>query len=353
MSREDYLRLAEQGLKMPIGADLVLRELANPEAILIDGKKLGDVVISAARRYRTPLAMPVMDLTVEKAAMLRALDVPTANADAFQFATCPSPADVERVLSFKHLPDHPRLRANADAIRAVARHDTSLIPVSMVIGPFSLATKLIADPITPVFLAGAGTSASDDEEVRRLELVLEMALHTVLQSVRAQIAAGAKAIVVCEPAANKVYFSPNQLAAGADIFESYVMRPNRTIAAAIREGGADLIFHCCGELIDSMVRNFATLKPAMLSLGSSRELWEDAAIVPKQIVLYGNLPSKKFYSDELISVGDVQQMSLELIDRMQSINHPFILGSECDVLSVPGAEATIRQKVSAMIHCCG
>ena len=48
-----------------------------------------------------------------------------------------------------------------------------------------------------------------------------------------------------------------------------------------------------------MVEQFATrLDPAILSLGSSRTLWEDAALVPKSVVLFGNLPTKKFYSDE-------------------------------------------------------
>jgi hypothetical protein len=34
---------------------------------------------------------------------------------------------------------------------------------------------------------------------------------------------------------------------------------------------------------------------------------------------------------------------------MRETGHPFILGSECDVLDVPGAGATIRRKVEAML----
>lgn len=166
----------------------------------------------------------------------------------------------------------------------------------------------------------------------------------------AQMAAGAKAIILCEPAANKVYFSPNQLAESYEVFDRYVMQFNRRIREQLRRRGVDLIFHDCGELLDGMVQRFATLDPAILSLGSSRLLWEDAALVPKTTVLYGNLPTKQFYSDQLVSVAKVQQLSRDLTRRMREVGHPFILGSECDVLSVPGSEQTIKAKVAAFLE---
>ncbi len=66
-----------------------------------------------------------------------------------------------------------------------------------------------------------------------------------------------------------------------------------------------------------MVSQFTKLDPAILSLGSSRKLWEDAALVPKTTVLYGNLPSKRFYSDELISVDEVIEQSSDLVEKMR------------------------------------
>mgnify|MGYP007099635520 CR=1 FL=1 len=50
------------GLRMPIGAGLVLHEHPKPEAIIRNGQALGKVVAEAARRYRTPLAFAHMDL---------------------------------------------------------------------------------------------------------------------------------------------------------------------------------------------------------------------------------------------------------------------------------------------------
>ena len=115
------------------------------------------------------------------------------------------------------------------------------------------------------------------------------------------------------------------------------------------EHDVDLIFHCCGELENSMVTYFTQLDPAIMSLGSSRRLWEDAALVPKTTVLYGNLPSKRFYSDALITRMNIIQQSRELITRMKAVGHPFILGTECDVLSVPGCETAIMAKLDALM----
>jgi hypothetical protein len=80
-----------------------------------------------------------------------------------------------------------------------------------------------------------------------------------------------------------------------------------------------------------MVEQFATrLDPAILSMGSSRELWEDAALVPKSVVLFGNLPTRTFYSDEAMPVDRVEVMTLELIEKMRAAGHPHIPYSPSD-----------------------
>ena len=348
MNRQYYLDLAAAGARVPIGADLVLRERPDHDAILLDGAALGRVLEEAAHRYRTPLAFHLMDLMVEKVVLLAAFGIPEQEAETWHFASAPAEGSLAKLEH--HLataPLTPRLFANVEAIRHVATK-TNLLTIGMSIGPFSLASKLLADPITPVYMAGMGEN--DDPEVQSLQRILDLSLAVVLFSIRKQIEAGAKAILVAEPAANQAFFSPIQLAAGADIFDRFVMRHNRQVKALLQQHDVDLFFHCCGELIDDMVVQFASLDPAILSLGSSRKLWEDARLVPKTTVLYGNLPSKKFYSDDLISPEQVRQQATDLTAKMKAANHPFILGSECDVLCVPGCEHTIREKVKKMLE---
>lgn len=350
MDRRYYIDLANSGLRMPIGTDLVLQEEPDPQHTKRDPELLGKVVAKAARRYRTPLAIPQMDLELEKVCMLTLLGVPQSEAAAYHFSECPDPGTVHVLRDSTVKSFTPELKAHIGAVAYVAEH-TALLPMGMSIGPFSLTTKLLSDPITPVYLAGMGVTPDEDPDVRLLCTVLELSVTMIVRSLMAQIEAGAKAVAIAEPAANTVYFSPKQIEQGADIFDRFVIDSNQRVKALLDKHGVDLFFHCCGDLNDYMVSRFASLEPVILSLGSSRRLWEDARIVPKHIVLFGNLPSKQFYSDDLITIEQVKHQARELVRRMREAGHPFILGSECDVLSVSGAEERIKAKVQAFVDC--
>ena len=339
MQRSFYLDLAAAGVRMPIGTHLILHEQPDPETIVTDGKRLGEVIAMAAGRFATPLAFPLMDLTLEKEALALAFGVAREATEAFHFDQTPE-GDPDFTIT-------PRMRATAEAIAYVAERP-GLVPVGMSIGPFSLMTKLVSDPITPVYLAGTGATGDEEPEVAMVERVLELATRLILQSIAAQIEAGARAVIVCEPAANLVYFSPIQLANGHEHFERYVMRPMGQIKSLLDRHGVDLIFHDCGELTDGMVERFATLDAALLSFGSSRMLWEDAGRIPRSTVLFGNLPTKRFVASQL-TVAEVERLAAELLEKMRATGHPFILGSECDVLSVPGSEKEILAKVEAFL----
>ncbi len=351
MEPDYYLRLAAAGLRMPIGTDLLLHEQPDAEAVMRDGARLGEVMRLAAERYHTPIAMPLMDLRIDKADLLSHLAIPESQVDSFHFTAAPDIGTAARVKQCRTAPFSERNQAHIDSIRYIASK-TDLLPAGMAIGPFSLTTKLIADPITAVAMSGRGLSGEEDAGVLLLERCLELAEITVERSLAAQIAAGAKAILICEPAANSVYMSPRQIESGSDIFERLVIQPALRMKRQLAAAGVDLIFHDCGELTVGMVRQFGeTLRPAILSLGGSRKLWEDAAVVPEEVVLFGNLPTKSFYSDTVMSIDRVRSLTQELLEKMRATGHPFILGSECDVLHVPDAAQTIRRKVDVMLGC--
>ena len=349
MDRRRIKELAEQGLRMPIGTDLVLHEEADPDAVRLDPERFSRVLEKTARRYKTPFAVSLMDLQLEKRWLLGALGISAAEAATYHFEKAPTDDQVAAVKAVAAGPLPPLMAANAEAIRLLAKRCPDLAPCGMSIGPFSLMTKLLADPITPVYLAASGLTAEDEPEVALVERCLELALIVIEQSIRAQTAAGAQFVFLAEPAANKVYVSPHQMEAGSDVFDRYVREPNRRVRGWIAEGGADLLFHCCGDLSDAMIRKFGELDPAILSLGSSRPLWEVAPLVPASTVLFGNLPSKKFSSDRDLSDEDVRRLTREMIAKMKALGRPFILGSECDILSVKGCECAIQRKVDAFL----
>jgi len=350
MSRQFFLDLAASGKRVPVATHLVLHESPDPEAVLVDGKRLAAVMTETAYRFGSPMALPVMDLTLEKELLLSALGLGGSDHAKFHFDEMPAAgaaAILEKGLDPSSL---PRIKANLEALSAIAS-EGRLLPVGMSIGPFSLLTKLVSDPITGIFMAGSGVGPDEDEEVARLTALLALAEAVIASCIRAQTEAGAKAVFVCEPAANKVYFSPKQMAEGSSVFRDFVIEPNLRLKRVLDEAGADLIFHDCGELVPEMVASFAALEPVMISLGSPVKLWEMESYIPKDVVIYGNLPTKKFYSDEEVPLEEVEGMADEIAAKLAATGHPFVIGSECDVLSMPGYEKAIMGKVARFCGC--
>lgn len=349
MPRELFLDLASQHHRVPIAADLVLHRHADPDSIVHDGERLGAVVAEAAGRFHTPLAFPLMDLRLEKTELLRHFGIGGGQAEKFHF-TVPPPIDQRRSYARFVRAAMPGLKVAAN-LRAVheIKTKTDLLPIAMCIGPYSLASKLMADPITATYLAGSGVTAEEDADVALFEACMEISVTCVIHEVEMCISAGAKAVFIAEPAANLIYFSPLQMADGSDIFERCVLAPNRRIADLLAGRGVGLIFHCCGEVTDAMLDGFCSLRPAMLSLGSHRKLPEVARRVPGDIVLYGNLASKMFYSDQMMPLARVAADTARLVSEMAATGHAFILGTECDTLHVPEYAETIGRKIDCML----
>ena len=328
-----------------------MHEESEPEKVRNDGAALGRVIERAARRWGTPLAVPLMDLRLEKTDLLALDGIPESEAERFHFTSPLDEAKLAVLCGEQAVPFCPGSIARDEALAYVGTLP-DLFPVGMAIGPFSLTTRLMADPITATALAGSGVGADESDEVKMLWQCLRASEAAVLRSVRSQIAHGAKAVMICEPAACTAFISPRQIKSGSNLFERLVMEPNLRLKAALDEAGCDLFFHDCGELNDSMVEAFAQrLHPVMLSMGSSRKLWEDARLVPDDVVLFGNLPTKSFYSDGAMPLEEVVRRTKELVDKMKACGHPHVLGSECDVLFVPEAQVTIAKKVEAMMTC--
>ena len=180
---------------------------------------------------------------------------------------------------------------------------------------------------------------------------MEMAEITVERAIVAQLQAGAQAILVCEPSASVAFLSPRQMRGERHLFHRFAIEPHLRLKRIVRNAGAEYFFHDCGDLNDEMVRLIGwELHPAMLSLGSSRRLWEDARHVPDDVVLFGNLPTRQFYSDAAMPGERVAEMTSELCARMRETGQPFIAGSECDVLHVPEAADRVREKVDLMLR---
>ncbi|NUQ70745.1 MAG: hypothetical protein HUU17_07975 [Chthonomonadales bacterium] len=348
MSRDFYLDLAAQGHRVPLGLDLILRQYLDFDAILQDGERLGAVIVEAARHYRTPIALPLLDLTVEREEFLTGLGAPADERVAFRLRA-PLTADDQAGIEATMLSGiNPRTRANLRALRVVASAD-GLLPCAVITGPFTLMTRLIADPVTAIYSMAAGAAAEDDPEVHTMLTALEAAVRMACIAADRQIEAGARLCIIAEPSFSTVYFSPRQLRRGSDILDRLVVGSLKPVSDIIEARGADIMLHCCGALTPPMVSALGRLHPAILSLGSSQVLWDDALLLPSDIVLYGNLPSDAFHTDDL-TIDGVLFAAREIETRMRDIGRPVIVGTECDVLRAPGYEEVVTSKVHAFLE---
>ena len=348
MSRQHYLDLAAKGLAMPLAVDLFVHHLSSPERVEHDPEEMARVMVAAAQEMCTPLAVAPMDLRVERAALMAWLGAADPEDEKTHLHDPLSPAEFEKALAtVRAAQPTPRMNVTIGALsRVAARKD--LVPVGMCIGPFSLVTKMMADVITAFHLLGSDVEPDEDESVLLATQLLELSTEVVTSYARRQVEAGANAVIVCEPAANKAYISPNLMADGSHIFERVVLVPNRRVRDTIEQAGGDFILHDCGELTDEMIRHLGTLRPSMLSLGSSVDLAASARLVPGDVVLFGNIPSKHFPQDSTMPADKVEALCDELRAKMAALGRPFILGSECDVLHVPGRSEVILQKTRAI-----
>jgi hypothetical protein len=208
-----YLNLARRGLRMPVGTDLVMHEEGNPEEIRENGFALGRVIEKAARRWQSPLAIPLMDLRLEKVDLLLHHGVDVDEADTFQFSLPLNAAEEAHLLGDQRGPLSRGSQARNEALSYVGTV-SDLVAVGMAIGPFSLATRLMSDPITAAAMAGSGVEEADSSEIKLLMQCIHIAEAAVMRSVRSQMNAGAKAVMICEPAACTAFISPRQLKAG-------------------------------------------------------------------------------------------------------------------------------------------
>ncbi|MCH7226587.1 uroporphyrinogen decarboxylase family protein [Haloferula sp. A504] len=346
MDRSFYLDLARRSdVRLPITADLLLHEKEDPQACRFSGECLGKVIVETAERFRMPLAFPLMDLRTEKEWLLTRIGVAPDDIDAFHFPDEIKAGDTTRLEAISEAEPTARMEASLGALRHVRDHSEA-VPVGMAIGPFSLMTKLVNDPITAAYQVGLDPEDEDAEQVMH---VLEIGTRAIHRWIELQIDAGARAICLCEPACNVVYLSPRQLEQQPELLDTLVLDFNRRLKALMDENDVDLIFHDCGELNEPILRGIDTLDPAILSLGSPCHLPEVAPWISQRTVIMGNLPSKKFYSDTEITVDQITESGGALLREMEATGHPFILGTECDVLCVPGCEHTILKKVEALV----
>ena len=295
-------------LAMPIGTYPGLQLVkVQVRDVVTNAQVQMDIQAALHQRYQTPFLMSAMDLSVEAEAFgaeiqLSETEIPTVTGRLM------TSLEQARSLSVPFV-GAGRTRVYIEAVTRLRKLDEAAFVVGGCIGPFSLAGRLV------------GVS-----EALELTITDPALMHTLLEKcteflfayAQAFQQAGAKALLVAEPAAGLL--SPNGL---ATFSSAYVSR----IANKATDDGFSIILHNCGAKLIHL--------PAILSsglktfhFGAPMDLTAALAKVPSDVVLCGNLDPVSVFNQ--LEPAEVAERTSALLQATTGYKN-FVISSGCDL----------------------
>lgn len=302
------LRTAQKKKPMPVlsfpGIQLLgctVRELVQ------NGDLQAQCIQRIAGRYETAAALSNMDLSIEAEAFGAAVvfsdeEVPTVTGRLIE-----QPADILNV------PIPPvgagRTHQCLAAITAAARQITDRPVLAGIIGPYSLAGRLM--DMTELMMQ----CMMDPDAVH---LLLQKATEFLIRYTRALKEAGANGVIMAEPAAGLL--SP---AVCSEFSSTYV----KTIIDAVEDRTFLVVYHNCGNtahLADSIVATGAKL----IHLGNAVQLEEVIEKYQSDKIILGNInPVAEFKNGTPESIARTTRTLLQNLSRYPN----WIISSGCDI----------------------
>ncbi len=304
----ESLRNPETKKPMPLISFPCVQKLGITVGQLVtDSKMQADGICAMAECSPSSAAVSMMDLSVEAEAFGAAvrfsdIEVPTVTEALI--------ADIEEAEDLV-LPEvgAGRTALFADAIRQAKARITDRPVLAGVIGPFSLAGRLL--DMTEIMIY-----CYTDEEM--VEAVLEKCTQFISGYIGLLKEAGADGIVMAEPAAGLL--SP-QLNAQFSI--PYVKR----ILDDHRSDDFALIYHNCGNVVPLM-GDILTLDADAYHFGNAIDLPELAKQIPDDVMFMGNIDPVGILSRA--TAEETYKVTMELLEALGDKPN-FLLSSGCDV----------------------
>lgn len=282
--------------------DITVRELISDSALQAKG------MTAVAERVDTAASVSFMDLSVE--------------AECFGAEICISDDEVPTVRGrlIEDEEDAEALRIPAigsgrttlylDAIKAAAAQITDRPVLAGMIGPFSLAARLL--DVSEIMV----DCYTDPEMVT---MVLEKTVQFLIAYAKAYKEAGANGIVMAEPVAGML--SP---ALEAEFSAPYV----KQIVDAVQDESFIVIYHNCGDNVAQMLDSILQTGSAAYHFGNAVAMTDILARVPENVVVMGNVDPAG-----VLRMGTPARVKEETDALLhQCAAHPnFVLSSGCDI----------------------
>lgn len=236
--------------------------------LVTDSELQAEGMARIAAQYPSAAAVSMMDLSVEAEAFGAPIkfdddEVPTVTGAIV------SDLDEAEALAVPSL-DAARLPVYIEAIRKAKARITDRPLLAGIIGPFSLAGRLL--DMTEIMVLCY-------EEPEMVEAVLQKTAAFLTEYARALCAAGADGVVMAEPAAGLL--SP---ALNREFSAPYV----KQVIEAVHADGKVLVYHNCGN-VAPLIDDICALGADVYHFGNSADLAALSQHIPEDVIFSGNI----------------------------------------------------------------
>lgn len=276
--------------------------------LISDSDKQAEGMVRVAQRTDSAAAVSLMDLSVEAecfGACVRFSDdeVPTVTGRLIK--------DADDAMALK-VPSVGSARSGLyiDAIRKAVQNITDRPVIAGIIGPFSLAARLL--DVTEIMI-----DCYDDPDM--VHVVLEKATQFLTQYAKAYKAAGAHGVMMAEPVSGLL--SP---AMEEEFSSPYVRR----IVDAVQDDSFLVIYHNCGDNTSRMTESFLSMGAAAYHFGNAVDMKTMLEKFPKEIPVMGNIDPAG-----VLRMGTpemVREKTLALLRDCAGYEN-FVVSSGCDI----------------------
>jgi len=302
------MRKPENKRPMPLVSFPCVQKLGiTVKQLVTDSRMQADGICAMAQTYPSAAAVSMMDLSVEAEAfgapvLFSDKEVPTVTEAII------ADLDEAEAMEIPSL-DAGRCRMYAKAIADVKQRITDRPVFAGVIGPFSLAGRLLDMTEIMVYCY------TDPDLV---EVVVKKCTAFISAYVKLLREAGADGIIMAEPAAGLL--SPQLNADFSVPYVKQIFDDNRT-------DGFAQIYHNCGNVLP-LIEDILSVGADAYHFGNAIDLPALAEKIPEDVVFMGNIDPVGILCRA--TAEETYKVTTELLEKLGSRPN-FILSSGCDV----------------------
>lgn len=276
--------------------------------LISDGKMQAKGMKMVADRTRSAAAVSLMDLSVEAecfGAAIRVSDseVPTVTGRLINDMDEAEALEVPKVGAC-------RTGIYIEAIREASKMITDRPVLAGMIGPFSLAARLL--DVSEIMV-----DCYDDPDM--VHTVLEKCTEFLTEYAKAYKSAGADGIVLAEPVSGLL--SPT-------LEEEFSSPYVKKIVDAVQDEQFILIYHNCGDNTPRMLDSILSIGAAAYHFGNAVDMSEMLEKIPENELVMGNVDPAGVL--RMGTPETVRGATIEIMEKCCSYKN-FVISSGCDV----------------------